>query len=513
MQQNDLNGFDEFDDPALVQDDLGADRFTPTAEDNQSRRKRQSTLYVVLFFVLVAASGGAWFVLSPKPETAAPPSPTMAISPEVAPTSAPTPTDQVTNTDLPQGVTADPALAAPMPETTQQAGTPEAPLAPIVDPTLQPVAANTPIDSAIDPNAMPAPSPVVEQPQPSDTQASAVDAAMPPVSENAMPSPVEAAPTEAPVAPVEQQPMPVPEMTQEAPLQDVMAQDTATQYNTAAQDALPATLPAPDAPSALPQPTSEAILPVSSEAPKSAEIETTAEAMAPPVADVPQAEPAPAVLPAPEEAVPAPQTQTVSVTDPLTVERLNAVESQLQTLASEITANKPSGTVDPNLAEQLKNLADRIEKMAAQMDALDQRTASLATELQRQPEAQAEQQQEIEKKIIVQEESVTPSAEPIVKQEPAKKVVKKPAQKKPVVKKPIVVSKPALPKVTAPAVATGWELRSAQPGVAWLGRAGSADMTRYAVGDNVPSLGTIQTVAQDANGNWVVRTTGGTVQQ
>jgi hypothetical protein len=173
-------------------------------------------------------------------------------------------------------------------------------------------------------------------------------------------------------------------------------------------------------------------------------------------------------------------------TDAATDARIAELESQLQTLASELAATpEASATPDATMAKQLETLSAQLEKISAQADALDQRTASLAGEVQN--------------KVTEPEKTdVTPAATP-----------------KPAVKKPVAQAKPkAKPVAAAPkAPAVKWELRSAQPGVAWLGRAGSDEMTRYAVGEAVPGLGQITSVTQDAAGKWAVRATNGAVYQ
>ena len=211
----------------------------------------------------------------------------------------------------------------------------------------------------------------------------------------------------------------------------------------------------------------------------------TSEAMMPP--------PVEALAPQPVPMAAAPATPEMApVADPAMNDRLSALENQLQMLASEMQAakNTPAQGMDPALGQMLQNLTGKLEQITTQVDAIEQRvstnetTAPVSTETNTAP---------IDKVIEVKEEVPVKKAAPPVK------------------RKPVVKRAPA-PRA-APKAVTAWELRSAQPGVAWIGRVGSGEMARYGVGDNVPGLGTVQSVDQDASGMWVVRTTGGMVRQ
>jgi outer membrane murein-binding lipoprotein Lpp len=232
-------------------------------------------------------------------------------------------------------------------------------------------------------------------------------------------------------------------------------------------------------------------------------------------------------LPAPDDAAPAIMQQSQeqlsptetpvaetsvapAVVDTQSAERLSAMESQLQTLAAELTAVKAvaptASNPDPALSGKLQQLTSQFEQMTSQLDALDQRTTTLATEVQNAGNKAAEATPSPEKiipkdKVIAVQEEETLSDEMPKPAEPVKKVAKAP------------VKKASVKKAASPTVVRSWELRSAQPGIAWLGRPGSGEMARYAVGENVPGLGSVRSVSQDANGNWVVNTSGGTIKQ
>ena len=125
-----------------------------------------------------------------------------------------------------------------------------------------------------------------------------------------------------------------------------------------------------------------------------------------------------------------------------------------------------------------------------------------------------------------------------VKQSPAPKKESAPAKPKEpkTVKAPVIEPYPkvALPKPTerpkteapkaqtpvvapastpAPVAASGaWELRAAQPGRAWVSKAGDRDMQSVEVGQKLKGVGTI-TAIEYQNGRWVVRGSEGQITQ
>lgn len=79
---------------------------------------------------------------------------------------------------------------------------------------------------------------------------------------------------------------------------------------------------------------------------------------------------------------------------------------------------------------------------------------------------------------------------------------------------PSVAPKPAAPAPAASgATGVNWQLRSAQPGRAWIAQPGTQEMRNVAVGDEVQGLGRILSIAQGADGRWTVRGSMGSVSQ
>lgn len=230
--------------------------------------------------------------------------------------------------------------------------------------------------------------------------------------------------------------------------------------------------------------------PGDSSADNSAVVPSAPEGLSPPPVDAPAAQPvaeepivmAPAQDIAPAE-TPAPVAAPVTAQpDPALLQRLEKLESQLRDVAS-APAPVASGTdnaASEQLAGQLKALTAKLDALTNQVESLDQRTTTFAAELQNRSNE---------------------AARPAPAAKPAPKAAPKPAA--PVARKAPAYKPPATPT---------WELRSAQPGAAWLGKPGSNDLNRFAIGQNVPGLGVVQDVSQ-VNGRWVVRTTGGTLRQ
>jgi hypothetical protein len=152
-----------------------------------------------------------------------------------------------------------------------------------------------------------------------------------------------------------------------------------------------------------------------------------------------------------------------------------------------IPANNPAATAaiaeNTELKQQVKDLTDKLDAANQQMQVLQQQAAAAAV-------------------APVKEEAPAPKSEA----KPAKKKAVKKAVKKKVAKKSSSES------MSSSSSTSSWELRSAQPGVAWLGKLGSEEMTRYTIGQSVPGLGVVQDVTQEG-GRWIVKTSGGTLRQ
>lgn len=542
----------EFDDFDVVADQSDmADAFPAEANEGKSRGKRKMVFFLILLLMAGLGGASAWFVFfaqkqntivnSPVPvvnnENETPigdlPPSVSANSNEAAPASG----DAVSHEGLDPAVAAQMGLGSkpadqaasaevqqPAPEQTQEQAQEQVAIAPPVQqPSEQP---------AVDATASASPEAAATNGMPSPASPAA-DAAVTneaPATETAADATVPAAPTEEKTAdaatamptpaiapdasvPADAQPS-AQEKTTVAPQSTDQPQTTAQQTDQAAADA---DVPADPLTSAMPyavyEPT-EANIDVAAKkaAPADAAPAATdttkpadAAASATPATTTTSAEAMPApVTPAPAEtmqAVDATATAAI-VAAPADSDRVQQLEAQLQALTAQVqsvnekaavaTTQPADNAQTAQLIEQLKAVTQRLDQVGQQVEALDQRTTTLATELQN-------------------SENSKPAATERVVEAPKRDVPKRTVAKA----KPRPVKKPVQKAATSYPAATGgqrWELRSAQPGIAWLGRAGSGEMNSYSVGQGVPGLGTVQAVTQE-NGRWIVRTTGGTLRE
>lgn len=239
---------------------------------------------------------------------------------------------------------------------------------------------------------------------------------------------------------------------------------------------------------ALPPPAPELLTPTDSATMPQEEFEAPMEpVMAPEIA-----QPVPEQMPAAQNSLmPLNPVETQLVANTAATDaRLAQMEQQIQSLTAELSAAReamsnmqstapPASNNNDALSRQLRDLDNKMDRVTKQVENLDERTTRFAAELQQRAD------------------------EPVKRAEPAKPVAK-------LAPKPAASTSSAAPK--AAATVSSWQLRSAQPGVAWLSRSGSDEMGRYAVGQTVPNLGTVQEVTKE-NGAWVVKTTGGIIRQ
>ncbi len=89
----------------------------------------------------------------------------------------------------------------------------------------------------------------------------------------------------------------------------------------------------------------------------------------------------------------------------------------------------------------------------------------------------------------------------VKKAQPSSKAVVKKSKKSKTPKKKAVTPKKIV-----------WELRAAQPGKAWISQKGQSDMRPVVVGDQLPSIGRVNTILYQ-NGMWVVQGSSGKITQ
>ena len=250
---------------------------------------------------------------------------------------------------------------------------------------------------------------------------------------------------------------------------------------------------------ATPQIASPEVAAVENKAPPTATISstgTTAEALPPPIAAPTDQAVAPpvgtetAALPTPVDApamatTPAPATETTM--PPAETTAVTPVVPSVETPAA---VTPTANAADANLAAENSSLKDQIKELNAKMDQMSQQVSSL--EQQNHDLSNAASTKETTKETA--KETSSDPLEPVAPQPVKKKTVKKTRAK------------------TTASAGANWELRSAQPGAAWLGKVGKDELVRYSIGQNVPGLGTIQDVTKEG-GRWIVKTTGGTLRE
>lgn len=154
------------------------------------------------------------------------------------------------------------------------------------------------------------------------------------------------------------------------------------------------------------------------------------------------------------------------------------------------------------LSNQLSNMEDSVQQKDSQISALSKELEDLKKQL-----AQKEKQiKDSESRIAALEKSVN-------EQKSSTKTASAPAEPKPAPAKtasPTPASKP-VPAKTAE-ISPQWELRSAQPGKAYVAIKGSNNVLVVENGDTLQGIGKIQSIAVE-NSLWVVRGTQGKIVQ
>ncbi len=166
-------------------------------------------------------------------------------------------------------------------------------------------------------------------------------------------------------------------------------------------------------------------------------------------------------------------------------ESMNKVVSRIDRMEGELT------NVRDSQQASYQKLEAKVESLQKEVTALKDRPVS--AELTSSPK----EEKKPEIRVPVQKEK-----------EPS---VKKAETVQPASSKPKAVSRPAPSPKTAPSSAP-WELRAAQPGRAWISRAGAKDMQGVQVGQSVDGIGRVTAITYQ-NGRWTVSGTNGSIQQ
>jgi intracellular multiplication protein IcmG len=99
-----------------------------------------------------------------------------------------------------------------------------------------------------------------------------------------------------------------------------------------------------------------------------------------------------------------------------------------------------------------------------------------------------------------------------LKKEVANLAITKPAAPVKTVKKTDPTPKVATSKPSSSNSKVTWELRAAQPGKAWVSKAGQKELTPVTVGDDLSGIGRITSITYVSN-RWIVQGTSGKITQ
>lgn len=354
-------------------------------------------------------------------------------------------------------------------------------------PAPMPMDGGMPIDPAMDPNA----AGIAPPPAPGMPDAVMADGTMPPVDPMMAGQPIDGG-----------MPMDGGAMPPADPMADPMAGITMP-ADPAQQPMADGSMPAPmpmDGGMA-PQPNVAGIVPPPATPPAAPVVETV-------VQTPPAGEPAPApvvtapVAPAVDPAVAQEMRSKIESLE----SRIAEMDRELKTLRQQQGEAKPAAASSEVTAADLKALERRI-------DALATKAASTAAAP---AAAKAAPTPLVAPKPVAPAPVATPEVRNTTMVAPATSTVRTAvgtATGEPV----ISPQTPRAPVASAPAPTAGkvvqWQLRSAQPGRATLSQQGSQEMRNVGVGDEVPGLGRILSIAQGADGRWVVRGSMGSAAQ
>ena len=233
----------------------------------------------------------------------------------------------------------------------------------------------------------------------------------------------------------------------------------------------------------------------------------------------------PPAQPVVEAPAPAPVTETV-VTAPTPVPAAPAVDPAVaQEMRSKIeTLEKRLADMDRELANLRKQqsetqpaAASNSEVTAADLKALERRIDAIATKAASAAAVPAPVRTAAPTPVVAPKPAPAPTPEirNTTMVAPATSTVRTAVGT--ATGEPVISATPPRAPAAAPVPTSGkvtqWQLRSAQPGRATLSQQGSQEMRNVGVGDEVPGLGRILSIAQGADGRWVVRGSMGSAAQ
>jgi intracellular multiplication protein IcmG len=210
-----------------------------------------------------------------------------------------------------------------------------------------------------------------------------------------------------------------------------------------------------------------------------------------------------------------PAEPMVVMTEPMETQRIDdQPQNNLQTPLenSEIAEMKATMNI---LSQQMADIMDMVQSQSddkgsddistlqTSIERLEARLRSLEDNTPQQSSDTASQTREELAQVEVNNNTTLQESETIAS--PAPQPVKKVEVREPRPAQPVVVSTPERSRIS-------WQLRGASPEQAFLANQANGAVTTVSLGQTVPGLGRIESIAVE-NGRWVVRGTNGIVRQ
>ena len=235
--------------------------------------------------------------------------------------------------------------------------------------------------------------------------------------------------------------------------------------------------------------------------------------------DLTGAEPMPETQPAEVEQAPIDNTIVVPPTADETVQNVaQTVNQTMDTQAvDEVMVSETVSADNKAIIQTLEVISNNIIEMQATLDTLGNRVNTLeksknASALTAQVMTDTPDNMATTSQINTLQKSIDKLATRIQSMESAP-VPTASAPATPVAKPaPAPTPAPILGRPQTQTAPLAWELQSAEPGRAWLARAGSAAYIPVRVGDSLPGFGKVTFIGQ-RNGRWVVEGPEGTIQE
>tara|TARA_Y100000031_G_scaffold77340_1_gene85030 strand:+ start:59759 stop:61210 length:1452 start_codon:yes stop_codon:yes gene_type:complete len=238
------------------------------------------------------------------------------------------------------------------------------------------------------------------------------------------------------------------------------------------------------------------------------------------MADLTGAEPMPEAQPAQVEEAPIDNAIVVPPTADETVQDVaQTVNQTMDTQAvDEVMVSETVSADNKAIIQTLEVISNNIIEMQATLATLDSRVNTLEKSKSTSPSSaqvmmDTPENMATTSQINTLQKSIDRLATRIQSMESAPAPIPSASAPAPVAKPtPAPTPTPILGRTQTQSAPLAWELQSAEPGRAWLARAGSAAYIPVRVGDSLPGFGKVTFIGQ-RNGRWVVEGPDGVIQE